>query len=395
MALAALCGWSVPAAAQDFAARAGSLGIEQVTRRSSLQFSANQGLLRVAYLQFRVHHAGRVVAVPDERGGGRTEFRDAWVLPGARWPAVLVRNDRWALITERDGRLQIETLPSADVPALQWLDGPAPPLQVGHVRTEPTSAEAMALRGGRWLQLDGQLLLDVETLRSHRLDPQVPAGYAAVPDGGLGVSPDGRAVALLYRGEWNTSRDALIMVVGTEAGAPQQLLPLDLTPYTRLGQVAAEPGLLARHFRWVSQPGAALPLLQPQPLAPAKAWQTRYLFGLRAPRTAAGVSLSRFELTPVRASMLEAVRVLMREACDCEFTPAPESGAWQLRIPTITATMRFDAARQTLLIEASNDENAAWAQSITRELGEKIEARLNAGGLREHLVAAPGPATPR
>lgn len=389
--LAALLGLASAQAAPDLVLQRGGLGLEELTRKSSLQFSANYGFTRVEYFKFRVHHQGKPVAVPDGRGGRRTEFRDAWALTGAPWPALLVHDDAWVLISERDGQLRIEALPASPTghSVLQWADREQQSVSVGRVRIEATPPEALALAGGRWLLLDGVQLLDLQTLRRQPLVLNPPPGYQAVSSPVLGVSPDGRALALLHRGESNSARDALIVIASTEGG-PQQLLPLDLKALTGQGTAEPDPQLLARHFRWEAGTGGAATTLKLRPPEHRPAWQARYLYGLRAPRAESGEVFSRFELSPVRPSMLPAVRAYLTADCGCNFTPAPAAagaGAFQLKLSTITTTLRHDAARQALVIEAGHgDGGPLWAQSVTRDLGELVEAGLKAGALREHLA---------
>lgn len=340
------------AAAPELIAHSGPFGLEQITKRSGLQFSYNFGFHRVEYFKFRVHFRGQPVQVPDGRGGRQTEFRDAWVLSDAVRPAVLVGGDQWALITERNGQAHAEPLGEGTAMSLQRVDGARPLEHVasGRVRIEPSSAADLELRSGRLLLLNRATLLDVQTLRAQPLAPKVPDGYR-LPDAGLlGAAPDGRAVALMYVGPSLSARDALVVVASTQ-GNEQALLPLDLMALTGIGHVVATPALLQQHFRWETSPGTALPALRPLPAASLGPWQSRHLYGLRAVRDEQGAVHSRFELTPVRPSMLEAARAHLHKECGCDFVPISGSGdtaTLQLKLTTATAVMRVDAKRRTL-----------------------------------------------
>jgi len=401
---------------------AGPFVLQTLTLRSGLQFSANHGLVRHTYYERRVLHRGQPVALAGADGRPAGSFRDAWVLPDAAQPALLVGGSTgWWLVTEHAGRPQPQRLSEAGG-TVAWADrpGPADPDELAaeadgprdaaaspgrpaaaasaapalHAlqrvrRTRTTVGEPMALQGGRWLLLDGQALLDVRTLRHRALSPELPAGYRVAEDGGLlGAAPDGSAVALLHVGASRSPRDALIAVCET-AGSGCALLPLHLQALTGQRGAQTPPGLLARHFSWRPRDGAAAQLVA-RPAAAQGPWQAVYRLGLGAPRGSAGQPVPTFTLAPVRPSALAAVQHELAGPLCLEARPAQpgddSTRITRLQCASVPLVLRFDPAARTLAVESDAPDALLWAQAAVRAAGELLEARLQAGALREHLA---------
>lgn len=370
-------------------AASGPFTLQVVEKKSGLQFSANHGFHRIDYQMLRLVHNGRAVAVPDGHGGSRTELRDAWLLADAPRPAVLVGGDTWVLVTERDGRPHLETLVADGRGSLQWTDMPGGPgpVHVSRTRVEPVP---LTLQGGRRLLLDRGTVLDVQTLRWQPLSLDLPPGYSVSETGLLGASPDGRALAFLLRGESNSARDAAIVVTATDRRA-QEVLALDLKPYTGLDHIAAPADLLVQHFRWQLQgQGDALPRLQP--LAPARdaTWTSDYRFGLRAARVN-GTPVPSYTLSPVLPAMLAAAREQVIAQCGGQPAPAvagdpPADRHARLKLWVVPVLMRFDAGARALVVESEHPESPLWAQQMVRCIGEQLDSQLAAGALQAQLA---------
>lgn len=374
---------------------AGPFTLQTLQQRSGLDFNANYGFVRHTYYERRVLYRGQPLALADAKGRKSTAFRDAWVLPDAVRPALLVGDAGWWLVTERDGQPQVQTLvPGDELSAgaggqLQWIDQPERRDWGDVRRTRATDGEPMALPGGRQLLLEGRVLLDAQTLRWRALDAQaVPEGYQPAERSLLGASPDGRAFARLYVGPSRSERDALIVVYGTER-AEHQRLALDLVALAGPNRAFLVDDLLKRHFDWRLQDGA-LPRLQPRPAANPNPWQSSFQFGLAAPRSAAGRPLPRYTLSPVRPTMLAAVGAELSRAMGYPLQP-PEPGdpdaAGFLRLKASPpVVLRLDAARHALVVESEAAAPALAAQSAVKSIGEHLDRQLAGGAWREHLA---------
>ncbi len=117
---------------------------------------------------------GRAVTVP----GRGDRFWQVLRLVDAPQPALLLVQQDFTLVTERDGQLQVQPLASAgtSLAEAQWLDSrdgqPGEPQSWGIARVQV--ATDSLLQGGRFLRLGSQLVLDVQQLHLHRVEPWVP-----------------------------------------------------------------------------------------------------------------------------------------------------------------------------------------------------------------------------
>lgn len=373
----------------------GPFTLQTLQQRSGLDLNANYGFVRHTYFQRRLLYRDQPLALADARGRKRSAFRDAWVLPKAVQPALLVGDAGWWLVTERDGQPLVQTLVPGDEQSagaggkLQWIDQ-AEKRHGGDVRrTRTTAGEPMALAGGRLLLLEGEVLLDTQTLRWRALEAQaVPAGYQPAERSLLGASPDGRAFARLYVGPSRSERDALIVVHGTER-AEHQRLPLDLVALAGPHRAFQVEDLLKSHFDWRLQDGV-LPRLQPRPAAHPNPWQSSFQFGLAAPRGPAGQPLPRYTLSPVRPAMLAAVCAELSRAMGYQLR-APEPGdpdpAGFVRLKSAPpVVLRVDAAQRQLVVESDASDSALLAQAAVQTIGEYLDQQLAGGAWREHLA---------
>jgi len=395
------------ARAQDIAASSGPFALQLIEKRSGLQFNANYGFVRVGYYEIRLLHRGKPLKLRDAAGRTQTDFRDAFVLSEAAEPALLVGNQGWQLITEREGKLVVSALTAGPADELRWAEGPASErrIEVGRTRTEaPASLE---LKGRRRLLLDEKTVLDLSTLQTSHpgrrqaepkpavegtqaqapADARLPAGYTLAIRDALGTSPDGRAIARLYRGASNSPRDSLIVVASLDGSGQTQLLPVDLLALTGLTDYPETVEPLQRHFEWLPSKGAELQKLRTLPAADSsrQGWRSQFQFGVAAPQSPQGQRLPRYSVGPVRPGLFAAVREHMLAHCKATPQPAqpgdgPATHFERFNLWINPLVLRFDAQQRSLLVESAPTSDLLWAQTAVACVGDAIEARLAEGG---------------
>jgi hypothetical protein len=316
-----------------------------------------------------------------------TDFKDVFLLSDAPEPALLVGNEGWQLITEREGKLVVSALTRGPADELRWAEGPPSErrIEVGRTRTEvPASLE---LKGRRRLLLDEKTVLDLGTLQTQHpgrrvaeraaaaaaASPEstaaqadtgqaeaadvVPAGYVLAIRDPLGTSPDGRAIAQLYRGPSNSPRDSLIVVASLDGSGQSQLIPLDLRALTGLQNFPGTFEPLQRHFEWQPAKGAELPQLRVLAAADKsrQGWRSQYQFGVAAPLSPQGQHLPRYSVGPVRPAMFAAVREHIIANCQATPQPAqpgdgPSDRFERFNLWIMPLVLRFDAGERSLVV---------------------------------------------
>ncbi|MFH0780508.1 MAG: hypothetical protein V2B20_00935, partial [Pseudomonadota bacterium] len=120
---------------------------------------------------YRVNHKGihQNVSGIDENSGKMVtyeEFWDALILDDAPHPSLIVGCIGVYLMTERDGRVSVDTLApiTTDIATLQWIDEPGGLGQVYAITIRDSSKESHHFRGGRYLLVNNRVVLDVATL---------------------------------------------------------------------------------------------------------------------------------------------------------------------------------------------------------------------------------------
>lgn len=274
---------TMAARAQDVAASSGPFALQLIEKRSGLQFNANYGFVRVRYYEIRLLYRGKPMTLRDEAGRKASDFSDAFVLVGAPEPALLVANQGWQLITERDGKLMISPLTQGRADTLRWAEGPPAERRIDVGRTRTEAPASLELRGRRHLLLDEKTVLDIGTLQTRHPGQRsadrasaaataepgeaaapIPAGYVLAVRDPLGTSPDGRAIAQLYRGPSNSPRDSLVVVSSMDGSGQRHFLPLDLRALTGLKEYPDTVEPLLHHFEWTASAGTELPRLRPR-----------------------------------------------------------------------------------------------------------------------------------
>lgn len=123
---------------------------------------------------FSLRWRGRAVEVP---GRGNSFWRVLRLLDAPR-PALLLVERDFTLVTEEGGQLRVLPLhsESASLAEAQWLDSdagqPGAPQAWGMAKVDPTAQTGW--KGGRFLLLGSRVVLDVETLERHEVEPWVP-----------------------------------------------------------------------------------------------------------------------------------------------------------------------------------------------------------------------------
>ncbi len=381
----ALAATEVPTSEPDL--QVGPFTLQTVRQRSGLQFNANAGFVRPTYFERRVLLGGRPLTLTTAPGERTTFFRHAWVLPSTAQPTLLLGDRQgWWLLTDKGGQPQLDGLLRDEDTGIEWVESAEPAIDnASQVRN--SEGEPMRLEGGRFLLLNRKLLLDTQTLRRVNLTQALPAGYTPVSSGLLALSPDGRALARWYRGESLSWRDALITV--TDLGTGQQSLhPVDLQALTGLSDSMPRHRVLPLMV-WQTQ-GSGPPTLQWQAANGRHPWQADFQLGLRAPRGPKGETVPRFVIGPVRPSMLRAAQAELEPmgyvAQPSDTGDAATNDVVHLGESFVPLRLQLDRASRTLIIQAENAPGVLWAQQAVVQAGERLLSRLQAGGLREHLI---------
>lgn len=128
----------------------------------------------VEVTSFALRWRGRSVQVP----GRGDRFWQALRLVGAPQPAILLVERDFTLISEQNGELRVQLLnsQSSSLAEAQWLDSkagqPGEPQSWGISKVD--LATQTVLQGGRFLLLGSALVLDVNSLQLHKIEPWVP-----------------------------------------------------------------------------------------------------------------------------------------------------------------------------------------------------------------------------
>lgn len=384
----ALAATEAPTSEPDL--QAGPFTLQTVRQRGSLQFNANYGFIRPTYFERRVLLGGRPLALTTAPGERTTFFRHAWVLPSAAQPTLLLGDRQgWWLLTDKAGQPQLDGLLRDEDTGIEWVES-AEPATDNASQVRSSEGEPMRLEGGRFLVINRKLLLDTQTLRRVNLPQTVPAGYTPVSTGLLALSPDGRALARWYRGESLSWRDALITVTDLATGRVSQQ-SVDLQALTGLADSVPRHSVLPLMV-WQAQ-GSGTPTLQWQAAANGHPpWQADFQLGLRAPRGPQDEAVPRFVIGPVRPSMLRAAQSELEEMGYVAQPPAAGGVATadvvHLGESFVPLRLQLDRANRTLLIQAERAPGVLWAQQAVVQAGERLLSRLQAGGLREHLIGS-------
>lgn len=209
---------------------------------------------------FELRLRGQPVQVP----GVGTHFWQVLRLSGTPQPALLVVERGLYLVTERDGRAQVQPLGRqlAEMPVLQWLDEvdgqPGPPRRYG-LELRQLEADTQAPRGRRLL-VDNQSLLDLATLSVAAVQPWIGSG-SADPMAGLNastaravaLSPRGTQVALPASGRLDSGEDVTALLVMDAAQGGSYGVRLEPARMRRDGPGEPSAAWIAHHFEWVTQ----------------------------------------------------------------------------------------------------------------------------------------------
>lgn len=373
------------------AARTGSLSIEPV-QRSGRNFNANVGSFKESYVVFRVWHGERMVEAVGADGKPSSDFRDAWVLPGAPRPTILVAGQTWLLITEDDARAKVTTAAQGEAGTVQWLDaqGGLGPVFRSAVRHD--AKDRRVLEGGHLLLLNGHTVLDVSSLQVRALNLEVPAGYSQVGDP-AGRSPDGRKLVLRYRGESNSPHDELLVSTDLTQHM-RELLPFDATTMGADASLNLPHDWLSRYFEWTAGADHG-PILRQRTSRSESPWTTRYEFGAAAPKGRLG-PMPRYSLWPVLPAMLPAARTVVVDELKAEPAAAQpgDQGSPQfirLSMWIVPVVMRYDTAQQALIVESEWPDGPLHAQAAVSHIGELLDAKLADGSLLPMLASASKP----
>lgn len=371
---------------------AGPFTIEtRVVRISSGGFPNNSGdpfaTMPVTY--FGVEHAGRPVAVTAD-GVARDEFWDAWLLPAAPQPALLLADTGMYLVTLRDGAAttQVVIAPTSSMATYQWLDADAG--QPGPERTvgiRDGSAEPRALAGGSLLLLGGRCVLDVPTLGVHcvslndlpvlqRLDDYTAAGTPA-----RGLSPTRSQLVFVGSRQRGTTSEWAVVVVDFRTG-DAYALPIDRDAMRFEEPDDATGPWLARWFAWTTRPDGTERLARRRGVTPPP-WEGRL--------SASAGGYTEYRLVPVRAAAMQAAftaflqqrfgAALVRE--DDDTTLATIDGS------TLTVWARPDARTVAVFARQLPTGSTQPASDLVARVAAAFDAELRAGRHQDCFTAWP------
>lgn len=232
---------------------------------------------------FSLRWRGRPVEVP----GRGTSFWGALRLPDAPHHALLLVARDFTLVSEQDGALRVQPLRSDSntLAEAQWLDSdagqPGPSLTWGIQKVDP--ATATLLRGGRWLRLGSRLVLDVQTLAVHAVEPWVPMrpGEAVTSlmrngDHARMFSP-GRSAYVLAGSQYDYARGrgqvhGLLVVDITRGHATELRVQRRSMPFASLDDM--DHDWIAHYFQW-QRDADGRERLRPRPGVRPRPWRGR------------------------------------------------------------------------------------------------------------------------
>ena len=289
-------------------------------------FNANVGTVKGTSLGLRALHNGKPVTFRDSKGvTSELTFWEAWTLPDAPRPAILAANRATYLITEENGKAQVQLLrdESSRPASWQWLDAGGKIGEVHDVYMRDAIPGSLALRGGTALAVSGVVLLDVKTLRSSPMQfsgelemVKQANGYSASNKGVLLYSAAARQVATIGHNE------AAFLPAGSTSNPEHAMVVLDLATQTRYAvpfdrnqmRLAEEyedatPAWAATHFEWRAD-AQGRQRLQPRKHAKPVPWMGRF----RNPPRDGDTSETAYVLTPADGAMVEPlVKLIERE----------------------------------------------------------------------------------
>ncbi len=214
---------------------------------------------------FSVRWHGQTVNVP----GRGDRFWNVLRLTDAPRPALLLVQRSFTLVTEQDGQLQVQPLVAASngLAEAQWLDSeagqPGEPLFWGMSHID--IATGTVLQGGRFLRLGSQLVLDVQQLALHTIDPWAAPppggshqGFAPSSDDGARAFSPGRTQIVLAGWKNDDSRRLEarygLIVVNLKGGDNYELaLDRRRTPFDTASSITS--AWIHHYFEWKQQAG--------------------------------------------------------------------------------------------------------------------------------------------
>ena len=238
----------------------GSFTVRQVVRTGKT-FNANYGMVHASTTTYQVLYKGQPL-VPDDLASN-TGLPGIWRvfhLPDAPKPALILGSQSLVLVTDEGALARVTPLHAQtnDFASVQWLDRfdgqPGVFRQVFSSDDVDTSAE---LSGGRFLAINGALVLDTRTLDILPFrDRSNVDGY--VPSTGeiLAVSPDTGQVVMMATTGYDVAdlpEEQALVCFPLRGGRPYAI-PFSMAT-TRLGGLSdATTEWVLDHFAWTADP---------------------------------------------------------------------------------------------------------------------------------------------
>ena len=346
---------------------------------------------------FELRHQGQPVQI----AGLGTRFWRVLRLPDAPRPALLVLSPSVHLLSDTDGRLQVQSFPAAigDMPPLQWLDEvEGQPGARRYFGQDRQSLETdTVLRGGRLLRIGNQSVLDIATLEVHR----VPAWISARPDGSdMGVNASTVAAAMLSprktrfvlptqaRRSPGDSREQPTLLVVDIAQGSAYALPVDPVRMRLTDAAELDARWIAYHFEWASAAGGSETL---RPRASFKPWPRKgRLLSFGPELVEYRVAQARPELAMPLARLLQQLLQARPEA------GVRPQGLGSYAIDSCAHRLKIGHDEQGLSLAAPTASAPPWVrcQDELRRVAKAFDEEL-ASGRHDDLFVAASPASGR
>jgi hypothetical protein len=229
--------------------------------RTGKSFNMNYGMVEGSATAYEVLYNGKAISAGDlEANTGLPGIWRVFHLPDAPGPALILGSQSLVLVTDEGASARVTPLhaQSSEFASVQWLDRfdgqPGVFRQIFSSDEVDTSAE---LSGGRFLAINGALVLDTRTLDILPFrDRSNVDGY--VPTGGeiLAVSPDTGQVVMMATPGYSakdTPEEQALICFPLRGGQPYAV-PFSMTA-TRLGGLSeATTEWVLDHFAWSDDP---------------------------------------------------------------------------------------------------------------------------------------------
>lgn len=346
---------------------------------------------------FGLRWRGRWVELPDG-GGPARRFWNVLRLPDAPVPAVLLVERDFTLVAEQPGpagpTLRVQRLNSSPntLAEAQWLDsaggqpGPSRSWGIAKVAVETDTT----LQGGRWLRLGSTVVLDVQTLQVHRVEPRVPmlpgqpvTSLSSDQYEARAFAPGGTAYVLAgSQSDYARGRGQIfgLLVVDIPRGQARELrVQRSRMPFVHTDDF--DTAWLAHYFEWTREPDGR-EMLRPRAGARPLPWRARLSQEAGHPPQIR-VPLVR----PAFAAELQRIVLALQGAARAA-DDSLQVGACRLQLLVRQSSPQADHFEGEVSLYVSDPPPSAQAActELLREVARRVDAEFAAGRHQALLV---------